>query len=55
MGGRIIIDEDEFFDPEYDYDFTNVKDTETYYRGGEVYERPQGWKRYALKVSKAVV
>ncbi|KAI3370975.1 hypothetical protein L3Q82_023629, partial [Scortum barcoo] len=42
-----IIDEEEFFDP--DYDFTDLKDTETFYRGGEVYERPCGWKHYALK------
>ncbi|GAA6215368.1 uncharacterized protein LOC108893845 isoform X2 [Lates japonicus] len=49
-GGCIIIDEEEFFDPEYDYDFTDLQDTETFYRGGEVYERPCGWKRYALKV-----
>ncbi|KAI3370586.1 hypothetical protein L3Q82_007155 [Scortum barcoo] len=45
-----IIDEEEFFDPDYDYDFTDLKDTETFYRGGEVYERPCGWKHYALKV-----
>ncbi|XP_040894785.1 uncharacterized protein LOC121182387 [Toxotes jaculatrix] len=45
-----IIDEEEFLDPDYDYDFTDVKDTQTFYRGGEVYERPCGWKRYALKV-----
>ncbi|XP_071315102.1 uncharacterized protein [Trachinotus anak] len=48
--GGILINEEEFFDPKYDYDFTDLKDTETYYRGGEVYERPCGWKRYGLKV-----
>ncbi|KAK2842722.1 hypothetical protein Q5P01_012922 [Channa striata] len=45
-----IIDEEEFFDPKYNYDFTNIKDTKTFYRGGEKYERPCGWQRYALKV-----
>ncbi|XP_071783433.2 uncharacterized protein LOC139933267 [Centroberyx gerrardi] len=45
-----IIDEDEFFHPKFDYDFTHLKDTETYYRGGEVYERPCGWTRFAIKV-----
>lgn len=45
-----IIDEDEFFDPRFDYDFTNLRDTETYRRGGEVYERPSGWQRFALKI-----
>nr|XP_019934278.1 PREDICTED: uncharacterized protein LOC109624196 [Paralichthys olivaceus] len=50
LRGPIVIDEKEFFDPKYDYDFTDLEDTETYYRGDEVYERPCGWKRYALKV-----
>ncbi|KAM9352127.1 uncharacterized protein ABDE67_006985 [Symphorus nematophorus] len=50
LGPGLIIDENEFFDPQFDYDFTNLKDTETYYRGGEVYERPCGWQRYAIKV-----
>ncbi|XP_026168279.1 uncharacterized protein LOC113133585 [Mastacembelus armatus] len=45
-----IINEHEFFDPKYHYDFTKVKDTQTYYRGGEKYERPCGWQRFAIKV-----
>ncbi|XP_026168282.1 uncharacterized protein LOC113133588 [Mastacembelus armatus] len=45
-----IIDEEEFFDPMYHYDFTNVKDSQTYYRGEEKYERPCGWQRFAIKV-----
>ncbi|KAM9769864.1 uncharacterized protein ACNS7B_006225 isoform 2-T2 [Menidia menidia] len=45
-----IIDEDEFFDQTYDHDFTKLRDTETYCRGGEVYERPCGWYRFGLKV-----
>ncbi|XP_063068051.1 uncharacterized protein LOC134459635 [Engraulis encrasicolus] len=39
-----------FFDPRFDYDFTNIKDTTTFMRGSEVYKRPCGWQRYALKV-----
>nr|XP_057930880.1 uncharacterized protein LOC131130841 [Doryrhamphus excisus] len=46
----LLIDEDEFFDSRYDFDFTHIKDTQTYYRGGEVYQRPCGWLRIALKV-----
>ncbi|XP_026168280.1 uncharacterized protein LOC113133586 [Mastacembelus armatus] len=49
--GKIyIIDEEEFFDPKYHYDFTNVTDSQTFYRGGEKYERPCGWQRFAIKV-----
>lgn len=37
--------------PGYDYDFTHMKDDgTTFVRGGEVYRRPYGWKRYALSV-----
>ena len=46
-----IIDEDEFFDPQFDCDYTSLRVTETYHRGGEVYERPCGWSRFALKVN----
>ncbi|CAK6977921.1 uncharacterized protein LOC128358581 [Scomber scombrus] len=49
-GRDLVIDEDEFFDPKFDYDFRSLKDNETFYRGGEVYERPYGWFRFALKV-----
>jgi len=42
---------DNFFDPKYDYDFTNVNDKgKTFMRGGLEYKRPCGWKRHALKV-----
>lgn len=38
-------------DKKYNYDFTNVKDNgAVYFRGSEVYSRPYGWYRYALKV-----
>lgn len=41
-----------FCDPGYDYDFTHIKDPpNAFYRGREVYTRPCGWLRYALKVS----
>ena len=42
---------DDLFDPQYDYDFTNIKDHgKKFMRGGLTYNRPCGWKRYALKV-----
>ncbi|XP_062246682.1 uncharacterized protein LOC133955713 [Platichthys flesus] len=47
---NLIMDEDEFFAPQYNYDFTNLTETETYWRGGEKYERPCGWYRFGLKV-----
>ncbi|XP_022620246.1 uncharacterized protein LOC111235950 [Seriola dumerili] len=47
---HIKINEEEFFDPGFDYDFTHLTDTQTYWRGGEKYERPCGFKRFALKV-----
>jgi hypothetical protein len=41
-----------FLDPKYDYDFTNIKDgKKKFMRGGLEYKRPCGWKRYALKVN----
>ena len=43
--------DDALLDPKYDYDFTNKRDDGTRYsRGGYHYQRPYGWKRYALKV-----
>ncbi|XP_070778195.1 uncharacterized protein [Enoplosus armatus] len=45
-----FIDEEEFFDPKYDYDFTNVSDSAQCVRGEEIYVRPKGWYRIALKV-----
>ncbi|KAL2088160.1 hypothetical protein ACEWY4_016988 [Coilia grayii] len=41
---------DDFFDPRFDYDFTYIRDTTTFMRGNEVYKRPCGWMRFALKV-----
>ncbi|KAM6926621.1 uncharacterized protein PEZ65_010116 [Lycodopsis pacificus] len=37
-------------DPGFNYDFSNLKDTEKYSRGGEEYKRPYGWQRFGLKV-----
>ena len=38
-------------DPQYDFDFSNVKDDgEIYMRGGHQYHRPYGWNRIAVKV-----
>lgn len=39
------------FAPEHNYDFSDEKDDGlTFVRGGEVYKRPYGWKRFALNV-----
>ncbi|XP_049429025.1 uncharacterized protein LOC125886761 [Epinephelus fuscoguttatus] len=54
--GQIILEPNnypwskEHLDPGFNYDFSKLKDTENYYRGGELYERPCGWQRFALKV-----
>ena len=38
-------------DSRFDYDFTRrVDDGKKYYRGGYLYQRPYGWKRYAIMV-----
>ncbi|CAF2736742.1 unnamed protein product [Rotaria sp. Silwood2] len=39
-------------DPRHNFDFTNIKDVnEKFWRGGEEYIRPCGFRRYALNVS----
>ncbi|XP_078112603.1 uncharacterized protein LOC144521849 [Sander vitreus] len=48
--GDIIIEPKQHLDPQFDYDFTKLRDTEDYCRGGEKYIRPCGWQRFALKV-----
>ena len=45
-----FIDEKDFFDPKYDFDFTDLSDSSECMRGDELYERPKGWYRMALKV-----
>ncbi|XP_074469215.1 uncharacterized protein LOC141754202 [Sebastes fasciatus] len=47
---EFFIDEKTFFDPQYDFDFTNLSDSAACMRGNELYERPKGWYRMALKV-----
>ena len=46
-----IVLDDGFLDPPYNYDFRNeCDDGKVYIRGGEVYSRPYGWHRFAIKV-----
>ena len=50
-GGGIFTLADEVLDPQYNVDFTNLKDDGTrYQRGGREYIRPYGWNRIALNV-----
>lgn len=49
-GGNIITIDPCLLSPEYDYDFTNIKDSCSFSRGNMQYKRPCGWKRYALNV-----
>jgi len=50
-GGRYVhFIDSSFLAPRFDYDFTNSVDKEIYKRGGEIYKRPCGWKRFALEV-----
>lgn len=55
-GGRLVYCmEDELFDLQYNFDFSNVKDDgQVFHRGGEVYRRPYGWKRLAIKVINVI-
>lgn len=47
----VKINPQDFFHPQYDYDFTNKKDGKrTFLRGNEPYIRPCGWNRVALRV-----
>jgi hypothetical protein len=41
----------DLLDPDYDYDFTDIKDEGvTFMRGNLEYKRPRGWERIALNV-----
>ena len=44
--------DDSLLDSKFNYDFTTRarNDGKKYYRGGYQYQRPYGWKRYAIKV-----
>ncbi|XP_060915347.1 uncharacterized protein LOC132990885 [Labrus mixtus] len=47
------INPQDFFHPQFNYDFTNIKDgNTTFLRGNEPYLRPCGWNRVALQVTK---
>ena len=49
-GGAPLFNTDDL-DPDFDFDFTDVKDDgKRYMRGGFEYKRPYGWKRIAIKV-----
>ena len=46
-----IVLDDDFLDPSFNFDFTRQRDDgKVYIRGGEVYHRPYGWYRFAMKV-----
>ncbi|XP_076005970.1 uncharacterized protein LOC143000513 [Genypterus blacodes] len=47
---KVFINEDDFFDPQYDYDFSDPSELPPCERGNEPYARPYGWYRIALKV-----
>uniref|UniRef100_A0AB39ACA0 ADP-ribosyl transferase 19-1 n=1 Tax=Miichthys miiuy TaxID=240162 RepID=A0AB39ACA0_MIIMI len=48
---NVKINPQDFFHPQYDYDFTHIKDGDTkFLRGNEQYTRPCGWNRAALQV-----
>ncbi|KAK9976759.1 hypothetical protein ABG768_021962 [Culter alburnus] len=47
---ELFVDIDNFLDPRFDYDFTDLTDDSTCMRGNEPYKRPCGWKRIAIKV-----
>ncbi|XP_068566665.1 uncharacterized protein [Cebidichthys violaceus] len=49
-GKQFFIDGKNFFDSAYDYDFTDLSDSAECTRGEELYQRPKGWYRMALKV-----
>ena len=51
QGEKVKIAESDLFDPVFNYDFTYKMDLgKIYIRGGELYSRPYGWMRIALKV-----
>ncbi len=49
-GPGILLSAGLLLDERFHYDFTAIVDKEKFHRGGVVYIRPCGWKRYALKV-----
>ena len=50
-GPMPLVLDDNFRDPLFDFDFSDMTDDGTaFMRGGYCYKRPYGWKRIALKV-----
>ncbi|CAF0810134.1 unnamed protein product [Adineta ricciae] len=50
-GAQLVLDPASM-DPQYDHDFTRIKDNNRVFtRGSMPYVRPCGWKRFAIKVS----
>ncbi|XP_067282220.1 uncharacterized protein [Pseudorasbora parva] len=49
---ELFVISDDFFDPKFDFDFTNMSEPEydACVRGDEPYKRPYGWMRFALNV-----
>ncbi|XP_069555610.1 uncharacterized protein [Brachyistius frenatus] len=47
---EFFINAEEFFDKQYDFDFSELPEETPCVRGGEPYERPKGWYRMGLKV-----
>ncbi|XP_067314692.1 uncharacterized protein [Pseudorasbora parva] len=50
LRNEIFVDMDEFFEPRFDFDFTHLSGESVCMRGSELYTRPCGWYRFALKV-----
>jgi ubiquitin len=49
---QIKVLSEDLLEPKYDFDFTKLNDFgKSFTRGNEVYNRPCGWKRIALKVN----
>jgi ubiquitin len=49
---QIKVLSEDVLEPKYDFDFTKINDIgKIFTRGNEVYNRPCGWKRIALKVN----
>ncbi|ROK35809.1 hypothetical protein DPX16_17552 [Anabarilius grahami] len=47
---KLFVIPDDFFDPKFDFDFTNMSESDECTRGDEPYKRPYSWMRFALKV-----
>ncbi|XP_029976121.1 uncharacterized protein LOC115409199 [Salarias fasciatus] len=49
----VKLNPEDFFHPQYDYDFTRIQDGDRrFLRGNEQYVRPCGWDRAALRVTQ---